>query len=293
MNTNKYFGIEEFKEGIRDWGRVRSIIKVKSIGVLERECYEEDCTLSEANEAIENAPNADIFYRYRQNACTQFQLCSTAGTKACINEKNSNTNLPGLHCSCKEGYKGELCDIKCNTNQFKNEVGFPLTLGIPPSNYQASSTIGVGFEPKMAQHSRKMASAVYQFDNDIGWFDNIWMSKPDGQKWIQIDLGDIRTVKAILIRGGFYQGKECRPDTIQISLLARETALSRSINSQTLELGREKVKPVLKWLDSPLRGRYVKIEAINWKSNPACMAIEIYGNGGKSQTIAQHEFCPK
>ena len=65
--------------------------------------------------------------------------------------------------------------------------------------------------PKMAQHSRKMASAVYQFDNDIGWFDNIWMSKPNGQKWIQIDLGDIRTVKAILIRGGFYQGKECRP----------------------------------------------------------------------------------
>ena len=58
-NSNKYFGIEEFKEGD-----------------LIRECYEESCTMSEMMEAIESVPMLSIFKQYQSDPCRNFNMCS-------------------------------------------------------------------------------------------------------------------------------------------------------------------------------------------------------------------------
>ena len=128
-NSNKYFGVEEIVEG-----------------KLRPECYEEDCTDSEALEAIENIRVATVFKQHRQSPCTKFDLCNTIGTQSCLDSTNteSNTKLKNedFRCLCKEGFSGDLCNIACNDDSTPK----PLTTLLTPESYSASSTFNDQFK---------------------------------------------------------------------------------------------------------------------------------------------------
>ena len=117
-NSNKYFGYEEVVEGN-----------------MKSECYDEDCSQSEALEAIENIKLTTLFWQYRANPCKKFDMCDGEGTESCLDAKNTGRDWPlsiawtesGLNtlnkdelinedfrCECKTGYSGDLCNINCN-----------------------------------------------------------------------------------------------------------------------------------------------------------------------------------
>ena len=128
-NSNKYFGMEEVVEG-----------------KLGPECYEEECSHSEAMEAIENIRTATLFAQYRQSPCTKFDLCNTIGTQSCLDSRNteSTTKLKNedFRCLCKAGYSGDLCNIACDDISAPK----PLTTSLAPDSYCASSSFNDQFK---------------------------------------------------------------------------------------------------------------------------------------------------
>ena len=51
------------------------IINLTLEGRLQAECYDEDCTQSEAMEAIEDMKMARVYWKADSNPCTFFNLC--------------------------------------------------------------------------------------------------------------------------------------------------------------------------------------------------------------------------
>ena len=100
-NSNKYFGYEEVVEGN-----------------MKSECYDEDCSQSEALEAIENIKLTTLFWQYRANPCKKFDMCDGEGTESCLDAKNALNKdeliNEDFRCVCKTGYSGDLCNINCN-----------------------------------------------------------------------------------------------------------------------------------------------------------------------------------
>lgn len=78
-NSNKYFGYEEVVEGN-----------------MKSECYDEDCSQSEALEAIENIKLTTLFWQYRANPCTKFDMCDGEGTESCLDAHNTGRDYDDL-----------------------------------------------------------------------------------------------------------------------------------------------------------------------------------------------------
>ena len=98
---------------------------------MQSECYDEDCSQSEASEAIENiqvksstkpepqnSQLTTLFWKYRSSPCKMFDFCSTEGTEKCFDAKNSpDLKNEDFRCVCKPGYSGDVCSINCNNSE--------------------------------------------------------------------------------------------------------------------------------------------------------------------------------
>ena len=73
----------------------------------------------------------------------------------------------------------------------------------------------------------------FHFNSIVGGFENVWISQASGEKWISIDLGDTRIIKAVKFRGGFYMGEECRPGNA-LNLFESFSKFDHSIRLQKL-----------------------------------------------------------
>ena len=70
---------------------------------IERECFEEKCTIDELSEIITDEVAKAVLWKQLVKNCEVSPLCSAEGTKVCIQTWNKKK------CVCREGYKGEFC----------------------------------------------------------------------------------------------------------------------------------------------------------------------------------------
>lgn len=273
-NSNRYFGIEEFKEGD-----------------LKRECYEESCTKSELQEAIENTPMTSIFAQYQTDPCRYFKMCSEDGLSKCSNLDNGKTRLPGFTCKCKPGFAGKLCNIKCDSKGLKkkDELGLPLTIGLNKNSFKSSGSINKNFGPFLASYST--VTAPFMFNVISGGFENVWTSQLNGQKWIEIDLGQSRTIRALTIRGGHYMGNVCTPGRVLIETRNVKTDQPSEDEKISWSGIKKTTQPQEKVLETPVYARYLKLIVQESSATPACLALEVFGFGGTD--FAATESCSK
>ena len=75
----------------------------------------------------------------------------------------------------------------------------------------------IALRPFMASYST--VTPPFMFNVISGGFENVWTSQLNGQKWIEIDLGQSRTIRALTIRGGHYMGTVCTPVLFKINII--------------------------------------------------------------------------
>ena len=75
----------------------------------------------------------------------------------------------------------------------------------------------IALSPFLASYST--VTAPFMFNVISGGFENVWTSQLNGQKWIEIDLGQSRTIRALTIRGGHYMGNVCTPVLFEINII--------------------------------------------------------------------------
>merc|ERR1712062_549226 len=121
--------------------------------------------------------------------------CSVTGASKCSNQDNGKTRIPQFKCTCNPGYGGELCDVNCNSKglkKSKDDPGLPLTVGLSRNNFKASGSIHANSGPPMVSYSTMAKPFIFNVNH--GGFENVWISQQNGQKWIEIDLGEFEPV---------------------------------------------------------------------------------------------------
>lgn len=255
-NTGSWF-FEELKEGD-----------------LKRECYDEVCSYSEAMEAIENVPSMIAFWDFHNDPCESFGLCF---------EECRNGNNGMFECICGDGHIGIHCNTNCN--RLSDPVSLTNTLG--PEAFTATSNSN-NFSPEKAKYAPFNDEIL--FDVASGGFPNVWKAmtgRASETDSITIDLGQLRTVKQLLIRGGHHFGTICTPEEMEIRIAKTVSALkSAEVTGISLT---PVVKPQLISL-RPIYGQFVQISAVTNRSSqiPPCFALDVLGFGG---TELPTDFC--
>jgi len=280
-NSNSIFGPEEFLEGR-----------------LKQECYDEDCSHSEAMEAIEDIKMASVYFKANKNPCDTFNLCDTNGSlQSCTNRNEQGAIIKngGYRCICRSNWAGELCNIDCDNKKEPK----PLTIGLDPlETFDSSGFIHQEFSHVKAYYSDANEGGRYKplvFNVEFGGFPNVWMSNISDEQWLSIDLGTSRSVLKVAFRGGYYKGVSCTPAMITMDTYKTPDSQPSERDRKTFNLDQNSIEPHIEEI-SMVYGQVFKFKInkpVGSVPRPACLAVELFGYGGRTPLPALDQCTQK